>query len=129
VNKRKSRILVVEDDITLREALAELLGDEGHDVRAAAHGLEAIEHLTDWDCDVILLDLMMPTMDAYEFRATQLRLGIASSSRTIVLSAARDIESSAVRLKADAWLAKPFRLAEVLAAVDRLLEPSTGAVP
>lgn len=122
MSERITRILVVEDDATLRDALAEVLGDEGHEVRAASHGLEAIDQLTGWDADVILLDLMMPTMDAYEFRAHQLRLGFGSGARTLILSAARDVEDAAIRLEADAWLAKPFRLAEVLAEVDRLLD-------
>lgn len=129
MSERISRILVVEDDATLREALAEVLVDEGHEVRLASNGLEAIDHLTDWECDVILLDLMMPTMDAYEFRASQLRLGISPGAKTLILSAARDIEAAAVHLEADAWLPKPFRLADVLEVVDRLLEPASGLAP
>lgn len=129
MSERISRILVVEDDATLREALAEVLVDEGHEVRMASNGLEAIDHLTGWECDVILLDLMMPTMDAYEFRASQLRLGISPGAKTLILSAARDIEAAAVHLEADAWLPKPFRLADVLEVVDRLLEPASGMAP
>ena len=62
------RILVVEDDESLREALLEVLGDEGHDVRAAAHGAEALATLetTDaWKPELLVLDLMMPVMDGY----------------------------------------------------------------
>ena len=119
-----SRVLVVEDDDTLRESLAEILGDEGYEVRSAAHGGEAIEQLAGWEPDLILLDLMMPTVDAYGFRAEQRRLGIASGARTLVLSAGRDLESAASALEADAWLAKPFGLVELLALVAMLLEPA-----
>jgi CheY-like chemotaxis protein len=119
---RDGRILVIEDDPSLRETLAEVLVDDGHEVRAAAHGDEALDHLDGWVPDLILLDLMMPTMDAYEFRRRQWQRGIAPGAQTLVISAARDIEAAAARLEADEWIAKPFLLDEVLEAVDRLLE-------
>ena len=116
-----TRVLVVEDDITLRETLTEVLVDEGHEVRAAAHGHEALEHLDGWEPHVILLDLMMPTMDAFAFRERQRQLGVAAGAQTIVISASRDLESAAERLDADGWMAKPFLLDEVVDMVDRLL--------
>ena len=125
MRKRDTRILVIEDDYTLRETLAEVLVDEGHEVRAAAHGSEALEHLDGWEPQVILLDLMMPTMDAYEFRERQRQRGAAPTAQTLVISAARDIEAAALRLEADAWIAKPFLLDEVIDAIDRLLAASS----
>ena len=92
---------MVEDDDTLRESLAEILGDEGYEVRCAAHGGEAMQQLAGWEPDLILLDLMMPTVDAYGFRAEQRRRGIASGARILVLSAARDLESAALDLEAE----------------------------
>lgn len=118
------RILVVEDDETLRETLTEVLVEEGHEVRAAAHGHEALDHLDGWEPHLILLDLMMPTMDAFAFRTRQRQLGIAPRARTIVVSAARDLESAVRLLDADAWIAKPFRLQQVVDAVDDLLSPA-----
>lgn len=114
------RILVVEDDDTLRETLAEVLVEVGHEVRAAAHGHEALDHLDGWEPHLILLDLMMPTMDAFAFRTRQRQLGLATRARTIVISAARDLESAAAILDADDWIAKPFRLQQVVDAVDHL---------
>lgn len=119
------RILVVEDDESLREALLEVLGDEGHDVRVAAHGAEALETLEtvdEWEPELLVLDLMMPVMDAFEFREHQRRRAVAPAARVLVLSAARDLDGAAVRLAADAYLAKPFRLDEMLSTVDRLLD-------
>ena len=115
------RILVVEDDATLRETLTEVFVDEGHEVRAAAHGSEALDHLDGWEPHLIVLDLMMPTMDAFAFRARQRELGVASDARTVVISAARDLDSAVEILGADGWIAKPFLLAEVVDVVDRLL--------
>jgi CheY-like chemotaxis protein len=124
MSRRETRVLVIEDDETLRETLAEVLVDEGHEVRAAAHGDEALGHLDGWVPDVILLDLMMPIMDAYEFRERQLHLGVATSAHMVVISAARDIEKASERLEAAAWIAKPFLLDDVIGTVDRLLEES-----
>jgi len=122
VRRAITRVLVVEDDAILRETLAEVLVDEGHDVRSAAHGHEALEHLDGWEPHVILLDLMMPTMDAYAFRTRQRQLGLAADAQTVVISAARNLEAAAVRLEADGWIAKPFDLEQVVGLVDRLLE-------
>lgn len=116
------RILVVEDDESLREALLEVLGDEGHEVRAAEHGAEALETLDGWEPELLVLDLMMPVMDAFEFRDRQRQQEAALSARVLVLSAARDVGGAAERLDADAYLAKPFRLDEMLSTVDRLLD-------
>ena len=115
------RILIVEDDVTLRETLTEVFLDEGHEVRAAAHGSEALDQLDGWEPHLIVLDLMMPTMDAFAFRARQRELGLASGARTVVLSAARDLGSAVELLGADDWIAKPFLLAEMVDVVDRLL--------
>ena len=65
-------VLVVEDDAAARQALVLLLGTEGYAVSAAANGQEALAFLrTRPPPDLILLDLMMPVMDGYEFRRVQ----------------------------------------------------------
>ena len=67
-------VLVVEDDIDIREALTGLLSEEGYAVSACANGLEALKHLrAGRHADVILLDLMMPVMDGWQFRVLQKR--------------------------------------------------------
>lgn len=123
------RILVVEDDESLRAALLEVLADEGHEVRVAAHGAEALETLTTpdaWEPELLVLDLMMPIMDAFEFREHQRQRAVAPGARVLLLSAARDLGGAAERLDADAYLAKPFRLDEMLTTVDRLLDDHRG---
>jgi len=116
-----ARVLVVEDDAILRETLAEVMTDGGHDVRSAADGQAALDAMDHWEPDVILLDLMMPRMDADEFRRRQRADALASEARVLVISAARDVASAAERIEADAWLAKPFRLMEVIESVHRLV--------
>lgn len=116
------RILVVEDDEVLRETLEEVMIDEGHEVRSAGNGLAALELLETWTPELIILDLMMPFMDAYEFRVRQRGRDLAPDARILILSAARDLQGAADRIAADAWLPKPFRLSEVIETVDRLLQ-------
>ena len=119
---RPRRILVVEDDATLRETIGEVMADDGHEIRLARNGHEALEHLSDWEADLLILDLMMPRMDAYEFRAVQLRDGIAPDARILILSAVPDVASAAEKLEADAWVAKPFVLSRLIEVVDDLLD-------
>ncbi len=116
-----ARVLVVEDDAVLRETLAEVMADEGHDVRAAADGHAALDAMTGWEPHVIVLDLMMPGMDGAEFRRRQQTHHLAADARVLIVSAAYDLPSAAARLEADAWLAKPFRLLEIIEAVERLV--------
>ena len=119
-------ILVVDDDFDVREALLDVLTGCGFDVRAAGDGVEALALLDGGLVPrVILLDVMMPRMDAFAFRSAQRSHGAGLAAKVIVLSAAHDIEDAATRLDADRWLPKPFRLADVLVSVDELLDGGT----
>ena len=121
---RPGRILVVEDDELLREALAEVLADDGHEVRTATNGVDALGELEVWEPEVIVLDLMMPIMDGFAFREEQRRRDLRSDVPVLVLSAVRDLDAAADRVDAAACLPKPFRLEEVLASVSTLLDRS-----
>jgi CheY-like chemotaxis protein len=84
----QARILLVEDDPDVRDALAEVLADEGYLVAVAENGLEAVERLSAHEPPaVILLDLMMPVMDGYEFRRLQLADPRLASIPVICISA------------------------------------------
>jgi two-component system response regulator MprA len=115
-------VLIVEDDDNLRQTLAEVLTDEGHEVRVAADGELALGEMATWDPELIVLDLMMPRMDGYAFRRRQRDLPGAPSMKILILSAARDVRDAASELEADAWLAKPFGVHEVLSSVTGLLD-------
>lgn len=81
-------ILLVEDDRDLRESMKELLALEGHQVFLAENGREALDMLGKTKPDVILLDLMMPIMDGYEFLQERRRLPEANSVPVLLLTAA-----------------------------------------
>ena len=119
------RVLVVEDDPTIREVLVEVLGEHGYEAVGAANGHEALEALADSagrPC-VILLDLMMPVMDGRSFREQQLMRPELSAIPVIVLSAHLD-HTVTSDLHAAAYLRKPVRLAEVLRSVKAHCDPT-----
>jgi len=115
------RILVIEDDYPILEALAEILGDEGYLVSTANNGREALDHLKrDVAPNLILLDLRMPVMDGWTFRNVQKRTSHLASIPVIAISA--DGSSPAQAISADAFLRKPIDMRELLLTIRRVLD-------
>ena len=77
-------VLVVEDEEDLRNLVADILIDAGHDVTEAKDGGEALEKARDVEPDIILLDVMMPVMDGFEV-LTRLRQEPATRSTPVVM--------------------------------------------
>jgi len=117
-----ARILLVEDDAALRCALSELLRKRGYEVACATDGRDALAQLgTRPAPSVILLDLAMPVMDGWAFRAEQRRDPRLAAIPTIVLSASLAADPRRIaELEPAAMLAKPFELERLIAAVRRL---------
>jgi CheY-like chemotaxis protein len=115
------RVLVVEDDETIRESLIEFLEDNGYQATGAGHGREALEKLqgTEPRPCLIVLDLMMPVMDGASFREQQLQDPALSQIPVVVVSAYREVSRRAAELSAAAHLQKPLKLAELLEVVER----------
>ena len=122
-----SRVLIVDDDDMIREALQSALEDAGLAVRTAHHGRAALETLDAWHPDLILLDLMMPVMDGWTFREAQRARPAAAYIPVIVFSAARSLSEIAESLRPAQIIRKPFDLEEVIAAVFRVLQGPTEA--
>jgi CheY-like chemotaxis protein len=114
-------ILLVEDDYDIGEALGELLRELGHEVRVAVNGKVALQALLDGHlCDVILLDLMMPVMDGYEFRARQLAHPNLSHIPCVVVSADTKAARRQDELRPVALLGKPVPIDELMAVIDSI---------
>lgn len=113
-------VLVVDDDPDILEALSEILEAEGFEIRRARNGKEALEKLEPDPPQLILLDLMMPVMDGWEFaqRLRQLPPRVANIP-IIVLSADRNVSNKAAEIGAVGHLAKPFELNDLLDMVRR----------
>jgi len=100
-------VLIVEDDNDLRDMMAQLLMLEGFQTAAVANGREALEYLNSGARpDVILLDLMMPIMDGWEFRRRQQADPAVAHVPVIVLSALD--AGRAMNVSANAFLKKPL---------------------
>ncbi len=113
---RPCPVLIVEDDADLREMMAQLLSLEGYKAVAVANGREALEYLHGSDAPkVILLDLLMPVMDGWEFRRMQQADPALASVPVIVLSALD--QNRAGSLDATAFLKKPLDFDHLLALV------------
>jgi CheY-like chemotaxis protein len=102
-------VLVVEDHESTREAFALLLSSVGYRVATAPDGRQALEHLRHGErpC-LILLDLMMPGMDGWQFREEQRRDEQLADIPVIVCSAAGNLRERAGRLQAASYLDKPI---------------------
>jgi len=116
------RVLVVDDDPDILDALSEILEVEGYEVQRARNGREALQRLEHAPPDLVLLDLMMPVMDGWEFARS---LDPDARPPIIVLSADRNVSVKAQEIGALGWLAKPFELSELLAVVRRAIPPVT----
>ena len=106
-------ILVVDDDPDIREGLAEVLKSEGYSVRTAADGADALRQIRARRVDLIVLDLMMPVMDGWQFRRAQRHERAIANIPVIVVTA-----SGAQVADADAVLRKPFELSDLLREVN-----------
>jgi two-component system OmpR family response regulator len=118
---RRRRVLVVEDDPSLRDIVADALRIEGYEVREAADGSMGLTLLREWRPDAIILDLMLPGVSGFGFRTGQLADPATAAVPVIVFSAQRNVEAWAESLQADAIIPKPFELDELLATVRRLV--------
>lgn len=113
-------MLVVDDDADVREALHEVLADEGYHVTCTANGREALTWLRSHPApSLILLDLVMPEMDGPQFRAQQRRDPSISAIPVVLLSGDVSFSDRARALDAAGTLAKPVRLDDLIATVIR----------
>ena len=112
-------VLIVEDDESAREALAAFLEAEGYPVREAANGQEALDRLQQENVGLILLDLMMPVMDGWEFRAVQMRDPTLAGIPVMVITADASARSRANSLGVEGYMTKPIQFPQLLAFVDR----------
>jgi two-component system response regulator MprA len=121
-------LLLVDDEATIRDTLANVLATQGYAVETATDGQDALEKLQrGLSPNLIVLDLTMPRLDGFAFRERQLADPTLPNIPVVVLSASRRPRVGAAGLRFDAFLSKPMHLPELLATVERLLcRSSTG---
>ena len=117
----QARILVVDDEPAVQNALSRALALEHYDVARAGDGLEALERLDAAPYEAIILDIAMPRMDGLEL-CRRLRAG-GDSTPVLMLTARGEVDDRVAGLDAgaDDYLVKPFALRELLARIRALL--------
>ena len=116
----RGRVLIVEDDTDLRETLSQILTDEGYRVWSVEHGQAALDCLRDGSkpC-LILLDLTMPVMNGWQFRAEQREDPDLCEIPVVVISAGANLADQVVPLGIHDFIRKPIQLGQLLATVGR----------
>lgn len=119
-----NRILVIEDEDAIRELISDILENEGYEVFSAPNGQEGLQLVTQTDPDLILCDIMMPTLSGYDVLAHVRSVSQAETTPFIFLTAkaSRSDQRHGMEMGADDYLSKPFTRLELLNAVDARLQ-------
>jgi CheY-like chemotaxis protein len=113
-------VLIVEDDLDIRDALSQILEEEGYLVATAANGLEALSLLRSGPRPrIILLDLMMPVMNGWQFRAEQRSDPALAEIPVVVISADNNVQEKARSIGVVDCFRKPIEIAGLLATLAR----------
>lgn len=111
------RILVVDDERTIRELVCEVLADEGYEVVGASNGAEALTALEqDGSFALVVLDMWMPVMNGWQFAAEVAGRGV--SLPIVVMTAAREARHRAEEIGAVGYIGKPFDVDQFIEAVE-----------
>jgi signal transduction histidine kinase len=113
------RILLVEDDVDLCEALGDVLEEHGHAVAYATDGEGGLQQMREFRPDVVVLDLMMPKVDGWQFRVAQRSDPALASTPLVVISASSS--PTALAVDADMYLRKPLEIETLLEAIEGVL--------
>lgn len=126
---RPLRVLLVEDDADLRDAMCDALAYVGYDVLTAIDGSDGLRKLLESRPDVVVLDLMMPKLDGWQFRVEQRKDPVLAGIPVVAISASGNATAAAI--DADAFLRKPLdadvlcrAIEEVVAARNRGQDPA-----
>lgn len=115
-------VLVVDDEFSIVESLAEILSAEGYDVRTAPHGKAALAELEKGGVDLLLADFMMPLMDGYQLvQAVRARPELRDLPIVMMSAVPRHLLPQPELL--NDYLGKPFDLDALLLTVQRLVGP------
>jgi two-component system, chemotaxis family, chemotaxis protein CheY len=123
----RKRVLVVDDEPAIRQLLCQIFADEGYLVSQAANGAEALQHLRLSQPDIVVLDVMMPVMNGFEFATECRHINGCADLPIILLSAMHEVVCNASwppSVRINAYLSKPFDIQALLALVELHARPS-----
>jgi DNA-binding response OmpR family regulator len=118
------KVLIVDDETNIVISLEFLMEQAGYELRIANNGRDALEHVADFEPDLILLDVMMPHINGFDVCRRVSENPAWRKTKIIMLTAkGREVEvAKGLALGADAYVTKPFSTKELLAQVRHILE-------
>jgi two-component system OmpR family response regulator len=124
-----NRILVVDDEPSIVDAVATALRYEGYDVTEATTGREALDAATRHEPDLIVLDWMLPDIEGIEVGRRLRARGFKSAVLFLTAKDATEHKVEALRAGGDDYVTKPFSLAEIVARIQAILRRTAGNLP
>lgn len=124
------KVLVVEDDESVRDLCCEVLESAGYTVETAANGLDGLGKLRRFEYDLVVSDLNMPELDGMKFLESASKICPGLDERFLLMSGYLTMEAEeAIAGRGVSFLSKPFRITEFIAAVERLMrKPLEGVL-
>jgi two-component system, OmpR family, response regulator len=123
------RILVVDDEPSIVDAVATALRYEGFDVEEATNGRDAIAAVARFEPDLVVLDWMLPDIEGIEVGRRIRDRGFKTAILFLTAKEAVENKVEALRAGGDDYVTKPFSLAEIVARVQAILRRTTGDLP
>jgi two-component system, OmpR family, response regulator len=124
-----SRILVVDDEPSIVDAVATALRYEGFDVEEATTGRDAIAAVARFEPDLVVLDWMLPDIEGIEVGRRIRERGFKTAILFLTAKEAVENKVEALRAGGDDYVTKPFSLAEIVARVQAILRRTSGDLP
>ena len=128
-NDPGNRILVVDDEPSIVDAVATALRYEGFDVEEAVNGRDAMQAVARREPDLVVLDWMLPDLDGLEVGRRLREQGFKTAILFLTAKDSTENKVEALRAGGDDYVTKPFSLAELVARVQAILRRTGGALP
>jgi two-component system, OmpR family, response regulator len=123
------RILVVDDEPSIVDAVATALRYEGYEVEEATNGREALTAVAESDPELVVLDWMLPDLDGIEVGRRLRQRGFKTAILFLTAKDATENKVEALRAGGDDYVTKPFSLAEIVARTEAILRRTAGSLP
>ena len=116
----KKKLLLVDDEVSLRDTITDLLILNNYSVKTAANGQDALEILDYWTPDIIISDIMMPIMDGYLFYEKVKDSNMLNQIPFVFLTAKNDKEEKekCILNGVDLFISKPFKIENLIALIE-----------
>jgi two-component system OmpR family response regulator len=128
-NGAEQRILVVDDEQSIVDAVATALRYEGYDVEEAYNGRDALTAVAEFEPDLVVLDWMLPDIEGIEVGRRLRANGFKTAVLFLTAKDATENKVEALRAGGDDYVTKPFSLAEIVARIQAILRRTSGALP